>query len=161
MISDAINIIMTLENDLHNTNSDITQLLLVHSPNLSESLNPTEEDMISHLPTELECLGLSRHERGKLSVLISHAEHTAMRLCRLRDTLFYLSLAYHNEDGQQKVHLKSALRHGRGSLLTSIFTWSDTSTHYSSAHEGINISDLDLSTSSCSTSDASTSDSES
>ena len=79
MISDAINIIITLENDLHNTNSDITQLLLVHSPNLSESLNPTEEDTISHLPTELECLGLSHHERGKLSVLISHAEHTLQK----------------------------------------------------------------------------------
>ena len=52
MISDAINTITTLEKTLHNTNTDIIQLLLVHSPDIM-SLMLTDEDMIHHLPTEL------------------------------------------------------------------------------------------------------------
>lgn len=64
-------------------------------------------------------------------MFVNHAEQTAMRLRRLRDTLHYLCLAYHNKDGQQKEHLKSALHHGQKSLLTSTFTWNDTNTSYS------------------------------
>lgn len=143
VISDAVKIVLALEKKLYDINNNIAQLL---SEDSDVSLDPTEEDMIHNLgPTD--CLSLFK--RGKLSAFINHAKQTAMRLGRIRDTLVYLSYAYHNEDDCQKEHLRTARCYGQAMLLPSIFLWSDTIPIMHSAAAVAPESELDISSSSC------------
>ena len=146
VLSDAVKIISTLENELWNTNNSIAQLLD------DISLDPSKNNMINSLGSTDH---LSQLEKGKLSALISCAQLTSMRLCRTRDTLSYLSRAYYNEDNLQKEHLKSAACHGRAMLLPPTFTWNDANVYMACDPVAVDISeseiDSSVSTSSCST----------
>ena len=114
VISDGINCILNLEKELLTANSAIISLL---SPS-EIILNANCENMIeslSSVPTD----HLSLKEKGMLSALITKAEHTYLRLHRIRDTTHYLCAAYFNK-AESEMNLKLAKTHSHAPILAAV-----------------------------------------
>lgn len=114
VISDGINCITSLEKNLVATNSAITTLL-----SLSDTtLDANDENMFE----SLSCICTSHlclREKGILSALITKAEHTYLRLCRIRDTTQYLCAAFFNK-AESEINLKLAKTHSHAPILAAV-----------------------------------------